>query len=482
MKIPAGARDGTRVRLANEGNAGARGGPRGDLYVVVRVQTHPRFERKGDDLVTDVPVPLDDAVLGGEVEVQTVEGKRIAITIPPLTQNGRTIRLGNLGMPKLDGKAKARGDLLARVRVVLPEKLSDRERELFEPPEDEPSATRRGKRRCRRDDTGTRSQKPGAGRKRRAGCLLIGCFERRRARRARGRARRDCRAKQATSRGRGQRPEGAPPGGQGSGVIFDSAGRVLTNEHVVRGGRSLKVVLPDGRTLPAAVEGADPRVDLAVLRVPDAGHTLPVAELYASPLKVGQLVVAVGNPFGLNWTVTAGVVSALGRRLPVSPGVELTDLIQTDVPINPGNSGGPLVDAQGRVVGNHDRDHAVRARSRLRGAREHCARGDGPLPGGALSRRAPPRRERDDLPARRTYRARAQALRRRRAGSCCSRCCRVRRRRGRACACRTLSSRSMAKRSPRRRTSASGWTARRRTGLDVTFLRGSRLGKTKVVL
>ena len=141
------------------------------------------------------------------------------------------------------------------------------------------------------------------------------------------------------------------PGGQGSGVIFDSAGRVLTNEHVVRGGRSLKVVLPDGRSFPAAVEGGDPRVDLAVLRVPDAGHTLPVAQLHSGALKVGQLVVAVGNPFGLNWTVTAGVVSALGRRLPVSPGVELTDLIQTDVPINPGNSGGPLVDAQGRVVG-----------------------------------------------------------------------------------------------------------------------------------
>ena len=92
-------------------------------------------------------------------------------------------------------------------------------------------------------------------------------------------------------------------------------------------------------------------MDLAVLRVPDAGHSLPVAELYGASLKVGQLVVAVGNPFGLNWTVTAGVVSALGRRLPVSPRIELTDLIQTDVPINPGNSGGPLVDAQGRVVG-----------------------------------------------------------------------------------------------------------------------------------
>ena len=132
VKIPAGARDGTRVRLANEGSAGTGGGSRGDLYVVVRVQPHARFERKGDDLVTDVPVPLDDAVLGGEVKVQTVDGKQIAITIPPLTQNGRTIRLGALGMPKLDGKAKARGDLLVKVRVVLPEKLSDRQRELFE--------------------------------------------------------------------------------------------------------------------------------------------------------------------------------------------------------------------------------------------------------------------------------------------------------------------------------------------------------------
>ena len=144
VTIPAGARDGTRVRLAREGSAGMAGGPRGDLYVVVRVRPHPRFERKGDDLVTEVPVPLDDAVLGGEVEVETLSGKRIAIKIAPLTQNGRLIRLAGLGMPKLDStqtggrsasraaKSKGNGDLLAKVRVVLPETLSDRERELFE--------------------------------------------------------------------------------------------------------------------------------------------------------------------------------------------------------------------------------------------------------------------------------------------------------------------------------------------------------------
>ncbi len=131
VKIPAGARDGTRVRLAHEGSPPTRrGGPRGDLYVVIRVRPHQRFERRGDDLHIEVPVPLEDAVLGGEIQVTTLSGKQIALKIPPLTQNGRSIRLAGLGMPKLD--SKGHGDLLAKVRVVLPEKLSDRERELFE--------------------------------------------------------------------------------------------------------------------------------------------------------------------------------------------------------------------------------------------------------------------------------------------------------------------------------------------------------------
>ena len=138
VKIPAGVRDGSRVRIAGEGRRGVSGGPRGDLYVVVRVRPHPKFERKGDDLTTEVGVPLEDAVLGGEVEVPTLSGKRVALKIPPLTQNGRVFRLSGLGMPRLEGTqtggrpAKGKGDLYARVRVVLPEKLSDHERELFE--------------------------------------------------------------------------------------------------------------------------------------------------------------------------------------------------------------------------------------------------------------------------------------------------------------------------------------------------------------
>jgi len=134
VRIPAGAHDGTRVRIAGEGSSGIGGGPRGDVYVVVKVRPHARFERKGDDLIEEVAVPVEDAVLGGEVHVQTIAGKRIAMKVPPLTQSGRQIKLKGLGMPVLDGKSKAtgHGDLYAKVRVVIPEQISDRERELFE--------------------------------------------------------------------------------------------------------------------------------------------------------------------------------------------------------------------------------------------------------------------------------------------------------------------------------------------------------------
>ncbi len=157
---------------------------------------------------------------------------------------------------------------------------------------------------------------------------------------------------------RGRQPRRAPApdadGFQaaGSGVIYDSHGRIITNAHVVSaaGSGAISVVLSDGRRFAAAVEFADPTVDIAVLRVAST-VALPVAELVSTPVKVGQLVVAIGNPYGLSWTVTAGVVSASGRSLPMGRGQELTDLIQTDTPINPGNSGGPLVDGHGRVVG-----------------------------------------------------------------------------------------------------------------------------------
>ncbi|GAC1650339.1 MAG: trypsin-like peptidase domain-containing protein [Ktedonobacteraceae bacterium] len=152
--------------------------------------------------------------------------------------------------------------------------------------------------------------------------------------------------------GRSRRYNGPTPefnGGLGSGFIFASDGQILTNAHVVEHAKRIQVTLADGRKFDAGLMGSDKNVDVAILRI-GAEH-LPVAELGRTPLRVGQLVIAVGNPYGLNWTVTAGVVSALGRTLE-APGIhKMTNLIQTDTPINPGNSGGPLVDSGGRVVG-----------------------------------------------------------------------------------------------------------------------------------
>lgn len=149
-----------------------------------------------------------------------------------------------------------------------------------------------------------------------------------------------------SSRSNGPNPEfGA---GLGSGFIFASDGQILTNAHVIAHARRIKVTLADGRTFDAGLVGSEPDVDVAVLRI--GAERLPVVELGRVPLKVGQLVIAVGNPYGLNWTVTAGVVSALDRTLN-APGIKMAHLIQTDTPINPGNSGGPLVDSVGRVVG-----------------------------------------------------------------------------------------------------------------------------------
>ena len=162
---------------------------------------------------------------------------------------------------------------------------------------------------------------------------------------------------QATPRlsGLGQR---AVLEGIGSGVILDAAGHILTNDHVVDGAQSLSVALPDGRTFEDQVVGRDPDTDLAVVQI--QGSDLPVATLGASDsLVVGDAVVAIGNALGLPGgpTVTAGVVSALGRtvREPAADsgaaGARLYDVIQTDAAINPGNSGGPLVNRQAQVVG-----------------------------------------------------------------------------------------------------------------------------------
>ncbi len=148
------------------------------------------------------------------------------------------------------------------------------------------------------------------------------------------------------------------PVGVGSGVIYDDKGHILTNNHVVAGAQKLVVSLPDGRSFPANLVGADSQTDLAVVQI--SGSNLPVAQLGdSSQLQVGDWVVAIGNALALPGgpTVTAGVISALGRTVQEpadqsdKAGPFLFDVIQTDAPINPGNSGGPLVNLQGQVIG-----------------------------------------------------------------------------------------------------------------------------------
>ena len=128
VKIPAGVKNGSRVRIAGKGRAG-QGAPRGDLYLKVSVRRHRLFERKGDNLLVDLSVPLTVAVLGGEIQVPTIKGQ-LALKIPAETQNGRTFRLTKQGMPRL-GKS-AHGDLLAKVNIELPTKISEKEKRLFE--------------------------------------------------------------------------------------------------------------------------------------------------------------------------------------------------------------------------------------------------------------------------------------------------------------------------------------------------------------
>lgn len=138
--------------------------------------------------------------------------------------------------------------------------------------------------------------------------------------------------------------------GTGSGFLFSSDGYLFTNSHVIDGAGSLKVMLQDGRTYPATIAGQDAATDLAILKI-DAREFATVKLGDSDGLKIGQMAIAIGNPLGFQHTVTAGVISAVGRSLQGQSGMMMDAMIQTDAALNPGNSGGPLVNSDGEVIG-----------------------------------------------------------------------------------------------------------------------------------
>ena len=143
-----------------------------------------------------------------------------------------------------------------------------------------------------------------------------------------------------------------PTGGSGSGFLVDSDGHIVTNNHVIAGADKIQVTLSDGSNVEAEIVGVDSLTDLAIIQIKPEKGRLPALTLGDSDgLRVGQKVLAIGNPFGLEGTLTTGIISALGRSIDTGSGSILDEAIQTDAAINPGNSGGPLLDSQGRVIG-----------------------------------------------------------------------------------------------------------------------------------
>ena len=165
------------------------------------------------------------------------------------------------------------------------------------------------------------------------------------------------------------------PAGSGSGFVWDDQGTIVTNFHVVEGARSVTVTFHDQQTFEAKVVGLEPRKDIAVLKVDAPAKLLvPIHVAKGEQLEVGQKAIAIGNPFGLDHTLTTGVISAIGRQVQGAGGVSIRDMIQTDAAINPGNSGGPLLDSRGPAH-RHEHDDLQQVAARRRASASRCRSG-----------------------------------------------------------------------------------------------------------
>ena len=384
VKIPAGVDNGSQLRLLGEGALGERGGPPGDLYISIRVKEDDFFSRQGDDVLCTIPISFAQAALGAEIEVPTLYGPH-KLTIPRGTQSDTVMRIPKAGFPNVYGKGK--GDQLVKLKVKVPTSLTPRQEELLrefaaaeakeknEPKEEDHEKSHREKHHKR-------------GFFRLLGivllCLLLGLAVASTAANASSREERKTPVVKvvekvspavvniSTERIVRERvnPFGNPffdnffnnffdtfpsrsykQQSLGSGVIIDPKGYILTNEHVILKASKITITLADNREFEGKLIGADPRSDLAVVKIESNGNLPYITMGHSDDLMVGETVVAIGNPFGLSHTVTTGVISAVNRTVKINEDLTYQGFIQTDASINPGNSGGPLLNIAGELIG-----------------------------------------------------------------------------------------------------------------------------------
>jgi len=369
LKIPAGVDSNSQLRVSGEGAAGGRGGPPGDLYVFIRVKEDEFFSRQEDDVLSTISISFTQAALGAEIQIPTLDGT-YKLQIPSGTQSGTIFRIKKAGFPNVYGRGK--GDQQVKVIVKIPTKLTKQQEELL--------------REFAKSGGEKSSPKKGFFHILGLFCLFLS-FLFLKIPLVNGSSSPDLRRTPvvkvvekaspavvniSTERIVRERinPFGDPffdsffnnffdtfpprsykQQSLGSGVIIDPKGYILTNEHVILKASKIKITLADNREFDGKLIGADPRSDLAVVKI-DSSVDLPCITIgQVVNLMIGETVVAIGNPFGLSHSVTTGVISATNRTVKIDNDLVYHDFIQTDASINPGNSGGPLLNIEGELIG-----------------------------------------------------------------------------------------------------------------------------------